>query len=233
MKTNRPDWVQSCSKHLLLTVFFALTLAFSPSASVRADFTLSLTLGNAEYISANQVAFDIDVLFQGSGMFDSTDFINAFTITLDSADTSVALKTGVNQDYDRFSFDTFRSGWSGGIDPQFGSGGLSTTNLPGDSIDDTIHYGNIPVMLARMVIDSTGLTPGSTYSVSLFAPDVTDAAGFINGNPVASLVADFPSSVQLNSSSSFTVTAVPEPSSILYGLVAATFGIVMRNRRKL
>lgn len=221
------------SKHLFLTFFFALTVAFSPGASVRADFMLFLTLGNAQHISANQVAFDIDVLFQGSGTFDSSDYVNAFTISLDSTNTSIALKTGVIQDYDRFSFDTFRNGWDGGIDPQFGSGGLSTTNLPDGPIDETIHYGNAPVMLARMVVDTSGLTSGSTYTVSLFDPVVSDAAGFIDGNPIASLVTDFPGSVQLNASSSFTITAVPEPSSLLYGIAAGIFGVVMRNRKKL
>jgi hypothetical protein len=234
MKTDRFSWVESGSKHLLLPVFFALTLAFSPGESVRADFMLlSLSLGTAQHISANQVAFDIDVLFWGSETVVNTDYINAFTFTLDSTNTSVELKSGAMQDYDRFSFDTFRSGWDGGIDRQFGSGGFSTLSQPVDPVDDTIHYGSTPVTLARMVIDTSGLTPGLTYNVSLFNPVASDATGIINGSRVDSLVADFPGSVQLNASSSFTITAVPEPSSIMYGVAAGTFGLVMRRRRKL
>jgi len=232
MKYPNPKRERGIANQVIVSMIFALTLAFSPAASVCAGFLLSLTLGNADHISTNQVAFDINALFQGSGAFNNTDYVNSFSFSLDAPGTSIALKAGTLQDYDRFSFDTFRIGWDGGIDPQFGSGGLATVNLPGDLTDDTIKYGNLPVMLARMVIDTSGLAPGTTYTVSLFNLGVSDAAGFIDGNTVASLTTDFPGSVQLNASSSFTITAVPEPSSILYGIAAYMMGIVVHRRKK-
>ena len=85
-------------------------------------------------------------------------------------------------------------------------------------------------MLSRIVFDTTGLASGP-YQVSLFDPNVSDASGFINGNQEASLIAGPPNgTINLNASSS--LTAVPEPSSILSIVCIGCIGLGVRRLRR-
>ena len=186
------------------------------STRTLADFSLTLSLSGPTQLSANQVAFDVQALFTST---DPADYANSFTVSLDSVDTTSFLKLGTPSNFSRFSFDNFLSGWVGGVDPDFGTGGFSAINAP-----DYLSQATGNVVLTRLLIDTTGLSANSTYQVSLFDPAVSDASGLISGNPEASLLTAPGGTVSLNASSNFTFTAVPEPSSLFAVMMMGCIG---------
>jgi hypothetical protein len=228
MKFNRVNKIRSRTIQQGLFLVFLMGCLFQARAS-HAGFLLTLSLGNATQLSQNEVAFDIQAHFSGSGTYQTSDYVNSFSFSLDTPGTSAELKTGTSQNFDRFSFDSFRSGWDNGgaIDLDTGIGGLAATDVADALLIDTPQ-----VTLARMKIDTTGLGPG-LYMVSLYDSSISDAAGSINSLVVASMVTDFPTSVNLNATGTFTISVVPEPSSMVIAIIGAScMGVTFRRSKR-
>ncbi len=218
--------MQNQRQHLrkLPYLVFAMLLWVHTTAETHADFTLTISLSGPTQIAANQVAFNLDAIFTSTN---ALDYVNSFTVSLDSLNTSSELKLGVPSNYSRFTFDNLRSGWTGGVDLEFGTGGIAAV---GEA--DFLRQANGSVVLSRILIDTTGLTSGP-FQVSLFDPNISDASGFINGNQEASLIAGPPNGmINLNASSSFSIAAVPEPSSLLSIVCIGGIGMGVRRLRR-
>lgn len=228
MTFNRVNKITSRTIQQGLFLFFLMGFLFQARTS-HAGFLLTLSLGNATQLSQNEVAFDIQAHFSGSGTYQPSDYVNLFLFSLDTPGTSAELKKGTSQNFDRFRFDSFLSGWDNGgaIDLDTGTGGLAATEVADALLIDTPQ-----VTLARMKIDTTGLGPG-LYMVSLYDINISDAAGSIDSMFVASMVTDFPSNVNLNATGTFTISAVPEPSSMVIAIIGVScMGVAFRRRKR-
>ena len=212
----------------------AVAVLWANAQEVRGGVLLTLSIGGPTQIAANRVAFNIEASFTSTN---AADYVSSFIVTLQNSDSQL---TSNGTDYSRFSLDSFLQvsgdSWEGAFDNLSGIGlifALDTNN----NLSELLFDSPAPQVIARLVVDTTGLGDG-TYTASLFDINVSDASGFINGNPENSFVFAPPQdvTVSLNASGSFvtsnSVTAVPEPSSFLSMVFIGGIGLVRLIRKK-
>ena len=116
---------------------------------------------------------------------------------------------------------------TGGDDPWNMNDGQALTT-PGHNIPITNNGGGGAGLLVTLVVDLTGFEWGTFWTISMNANNGYGATSFskvVNGNQV-NVPVDL-------SQSTFRIGSIPEPSSIVLGLLAAAgFGIVVIRKRR-
>ena len=210
---------------------FIGVLLFTCGNHVHADYVFKLGLDPPQVTGSNQVTVSVFATFTGDT---PTDYVDA--ITLNFLNSSPVLQESLpsNDQYTRISFANVLTGWNFlGLDTTNGLALFNNSTLSNTFSD----------RLVDIVIDTTGLSAIGTYDVSIFKDGYTNASGVINDGMSDVFVSNLADPTGLGvfgtadynspGTQSFSITAVPEPSSLLYGIAAGTFGMLMRNRRKL
>lgn len=190
---------------------FAFLCWFGVCNKLQADLILDVQLINANQ-TVGSISYDIQVSLSGGV---TGDYADDFAFNLDGS--SVEL---LNPVFGRFSA-SFVAGWSGGVDTEVGLMAFSSEN-PGII---RLNSGYTQ-KLGTLTINTIGLAPGE-YSLSI--GDLmagSDAFGDFGGE---FLLSEAGGSIT-SSGATFTITAIPEPSSFALVLVTMT-GFLQRRQR--
>ena len=221
-----PDEFNSGKPILMIykTVFFT-ALAIAVLGQRPADAAvITISLSNAT-LSPTAAAFDVSASFAGDTPLDFVDSIQLSVIDSSSSLTAAAT------DFSRFSFNTTLADWgdiNGGVFDPSGFVWLLTPPPPPAAGGFSPIGDGDNVTLGTLSVNTVGLAPG-TYDVSFndfasFFP--TEAFGEVNG------IYDSVPLVLNPASRSFTISAVPEPST--WGVLLcsmAAFAVCRRRRR--
>jgi hypothetical protein len=181
------------------------------AARANADFVLTLGLG-APVVTTNQVTIPIQALYTNDQSDPTQNYVETFV--LDMSLSSSALNTALSpstEPFSRFSFANTLPNWLGPAPADTGQSLLISTNQSSSLVNNSG-----VVKLADLVIDVSGIGPGE-YTASIFRAGFTSAVGVQEGVFFDSQTYTGSDTINLNApgSASFTITAVPEPSSIV------------------
>jgi PEP-CTERM motif len=199
---------------LVICLLVSVCLAATAQASVMLDVALANPLQ-----TDNEVSFDIFATFSSPN---SNDFLNALTLSLENSSADLISAISV------ITSDT--NHWDGGS-----ANGIIDLTAPSSGgpgpYDDYLRPG-VPRVLARLLIDTTGLANGS-YLVSLAFPSVNEGQGTLNGFVNEILLGSDISTTDVNFKVSRTAV-IPEPGSMAIlglGAVSILFGYRWRGQR--
>ncbi len=190
---------------------FAFLCWFGVCNKLQADYILEPQLVNPIQ-TVGFMSYDIQVSLSGGV---TSDFADDFTFNLDGSSDTL-----LTPDFGRFSASGV-GGWAGGVDTTIGLMGFSST-VPGIiqlNNDDT-------QILGTLTINTIGLAPG-IYGISIVDLVAgSDASGDFGGE---FFLSDAGGSIT-SAGATFTITAVPEPSSLAL-VVVAMAGFMLRRHR--
>lgn len=203
----------------LLVILFGAFLGIIQTCRLRADFQMTISVdGPSGPLAAGDIAnFDINVNFTSDL---ASEFVNSISFRFSNPSSAELLN-----ELTRFSaVDVY---WVGGYDTVTGDGNFTA------DLGNEIFNSNSPQTVGRIQVSTTGLAPGS-YDLYVQSTDwlVTgDADGenlLYDGNTAAGTG----NSITFPPVVSFTIQAVPEPSSLMLIAVVSGFGCFARRPRK-
>lgn len=199
-------------------VLVMLFVALVCSKRVNADFIMSIDIvGPATPVNAGDVVnLDFNITFSSNLASEKVDSV---TFSISNATTTTAL---VN-DLTRFA--VVSNFWTGGFDANTGVG-----NFTADAGKEIV-TSNSPKAIGRLTLNTTGLSSG-TYSLFVQSTDWL-VTGDADGATVlydGSTTAGTGNSITFPPIVSFTIQAVPEPSSLLLVSSLACLGCIVRKR---